>query len=482
MAAPSLFAQPGFIDGSTGTIVAAWQQGYLAGDMGLLVVETSGNGSDISISGWTHVPGSPVVDIADATGSKLQVLYKFAQYDWASGAPTNEPDVTVPDTGDHQVGGIYVFRGVDTSLPFADTEAGSKTTASTTATLPAVTTAYNDCMILLVCGRPNDEGATNRFSTAVNANLTGITALIEGGTTSGNGGGFSVQYGILATAGNSGTSEITKLDSTTDTYLTIALAPVGSAPPDADGYISVPGPLSAPSVFGELSPQGYASVPSMLAAPFTLADVTIASLVSVPSPLIGAQVVTFSDFSTAPELLRSTEYYVCDIVDGADTHRVKISSWQATLQLDASNYLQAVIPACDQYMDMLTGLSADAQFIISKGARLSNGTNVENELARAPVSLRFDQGPMRHTCTMSGYSDAFTLPTSPSAVTDRTLRDVRSSSTDTGGRRFRCAIDWFLRPGQTAIYDEQTMLVSYMNYYVTMDGQGDAYMDVGERI
>jgi hypothetical protein len=161
---------------------------------------------------------------------------------------------------------------------------------------------------------------------------------------------------------------------------------------------------------------------------------------------------------------------------------VKISSWQATLQLDASNYLQAVIPAVSQYMDMLTGLSVNAEFAIIKGARLSDGSTVENELARAAVSLRFDQGPQRHTCTMSGYSDAFTLPGAPTTVTDRVLRHVRSSSTDTGGRRFRCAIDWFLQPGRTAIYGEQTMTVSYINYYVTMDGQGDAYMDVGERI
>lgn len=469
---PATFVATGPVNASAGLSTIGWPT-HQTGDVGIMVIESGGDDTTPTPVGWSHFSFSPVVDVASTEGSKLSVLWKFAE----SGA---ESDVTIADLGDHWVGNITTFRGV-ADPPTNVRSTGTKTTASTTATLPSVTPTDDSCVILLICSRPNDSADTNHFGLAVNANLTGITEVVEGGTTLGHGGGYVIQRAVMPTASATGTSTMTKTVSTTDAYFVLALDAAPEPPPD--GYISAPGPLAAPMATGTGQPeQGYASAPSMLSAPFTLADVTIASLVSVPSPLIGAQVVTFSDFSTAPELLRSTEYYVCDIVDGADTHRVKISSWQATLQLDASNYLQAVIPACDQYTDMLTGLSAGAQFIISKGARLSNGTNVENELARAPVSLRFDQGPMRHTCTMSGYSDAFTLPTSPSAVTDRTLRDVRSSSTDTGGRRFRCAIDWFLRPGQKAIYKEQTMTVAYMNYYVTMDGQGDAYMDVGERI
>lgn len=469
---PATFVATGSVEASAGVSSIPWPT-HQTGDVGIMVIESGGNDTTPTPVGWTHFSWSPVVDIADATGSKLSILYKFA-------ASSSESAVTIADLGDHWVGNITTFRGV-ADPPTNVRATGIKTTASTTATLPSVTPTDDNCVILLICSRPNDSADTSHFGLAVNANLTGITEVVEGGTTLGHGGGYVIQRAVMPTASATGTSTMTKTVSTTDAYFVLALDAAPEPPPD--GYISAPGPLAAPVLTGYgQTPTGYASAPSVLSAPFLLSEVTIASLVSVPSPLIGAQVVTFSDFSTAPELLRSVDYYACDIVDGANTYRVKISSWQATLQLDASNYLQAVIPACDQYMDILTGLSEDAEFVIIKGARLSNGTNVENELARAPVSLRFDQGPQRHTCTMSGYSDAFTLPTSPSAVTDRTLRDVRSSSTDTGGRRFRCAIDWFLRPGQTAIYEEQTMLVSYMNYYVTMDGQGDAYMDVGERI
>lgn len=469
---PASLVAVGAAQASSGVSTIPWPA-HAAGDVGIMVIESSGGDTTPTPVGWTHFSWSPVVDIADATGSKLSILYKFA-------ASSSESAVTIADLGDHWVGNIITFSGV-ADPPNNARSAGVKTTASTTATLPSVTPSDDNCIILLICSRPNDSSDTSHFGLAVNSNLTGITKLIEGGTTLGNGGGYVVQMGVMPTAGATGTTTMTKAASTKDAYYVLALDAAPEPQPEAS--VDVPGPLAAPMATGAGQPeQGYASAPSVLAAPFALSDVALAALVSVPSVLSAPILSAFSDFSTAPELLRSIDYYVCDIVDGADTWRVKISSWQATLQLDASNYLQAVIPACDQYMDMLTGLSAAAEFIISKGAKLSDGSTVEKELARAPVSLRFDHGPQRHTCTMSGYSDAFTLPEAPSSATDRILRNVRSSSTDTGGRRFRCAIDWFLRPGLTAIYEEQSMVAAYINYYVTQEGRGDAYMDVGERV
>lgn len=471
MPTPSFIAA-GTVDASVGVSSVAWPT-HTTGDLGVLVIESAGNDTTASPVGWTHFSFSPVVDIGDASGSKLQILYKYA-------ASAAEGAVTIADLGDHWVANINVFRDV-ADPPVNVRAAGTKTTASTTATIPAVTTSVDGCMVMMVCGRPNDSSDTAHFGVGVNANLASVTEAVEGGTTLGHGGGYTVQYGVMTTAGNTGTTSITKSASTTDTYYIVALAPAADPPPEA--YIAVPGPLAPPYLLGiGQEPSARVDVPSMLAPPFVLSQVTIAALVSVPSVLASPRVLAFSDFSTAPELLRSTDYYACDIVDGASTFRVKISSWQATLQLDASNYLQAVIPAVEQYMDMLTALSTAAEFVIMKGAYLSDGTTVENEIARALVSLRFDQGPQRHTCTMSGYSDAFTAPETPTTITDRTLLKVRSSSTDTGGRRFRCAIDWFLRPGQTALYDVQSFTAAYINYYVTMEGQGDAYMDVGERV
>lgn len=469
MATPT-FVATGAIEESISAISVSWPAGHQVDDLGILLIETSGNGTTPTPSGWTHFSFSPTYDFTTTAGSKLSILYKVA-------TSSAESNVFIADTGDHTLGSISVFRN---TTPFIDDRwASDKTTASTTATIPSITTTVDGCMVIMACSRPNSDASTTHFGLGVNANLVSVSEAVQAGTTQGNGGGYTLQYGIKATAGVVGTTAISKTDSTTDAYYIAAL--VATADPLPDAYIDVPGPLGAPALMAAQTVSGIASSPTMLGAPLLL-GYSLDSLILVPGPLSAPSLMVFNDFSTAPDMLRSIDYYACDIVDGASTYRVKISSWQATLQLDASNYLQAVIPACDQYMDMLTGLSVDAEFVIIKGAFLSDGSTVENELARATVSLRFDQGPQRHTCTMSGYSDAFTLPGAPTTATDRMLRYVRSSSTDTGGRRFRCAIDWFLQPGRTAIYGEQTMTVSYINYYVTMDGQGDAYMDVGERI
>jgi len=88
--------------------------------------------------------------------------------------------------------------------------------------------------------------------------------------------------------------------------------------------------------------------------------------------------------------------------------------------------------------------------------------------------VRFDEGPTNATMTISGYA---TLPPSQSVLT-RTLSNVRSESTG-GGFRVRSDIDWFLRPGHTAISRGTSFTASWINYYANTS---DEYMDVGERL
>ncbi len=203
----------------TGATAVAWPT-HVAGDIGLLVIETSGEGTTLSITtptGWQAVPGSPVTDLATIAGSKLQVWWKRA-------ASAAEGAVTVPDSGDHQVARIFTFRNcIATGDPWDVTTTGNKTTASTTATVPAVTTTVADTLITMIVSRPNDNSSTIHFGVPVNANLTGLGKGGEAGTTQGNGGGFVVSYGVKATAGNTGTSTLSKIASTTDAYMVIAL-------------------------------------------------------------------------------------------------------------------------------------------------------------------------------------------------------------------------------------------------------------------
>lgn len=198
------------------------------------------------------------------------------------------------------------------------------------------------------------------------------------------------------------------------------------------------------------------------------------------SPLRPAAALGFSDFT--PYLSeRQTHRYVADLVTPAGLVRVPISSWQATLQTGAANYVQCVVPSCGPWLQQIEDATA---FIVSRLASLTDGGTVEVPMARAPVqTLQIDRGPRNHTASISGYTEAFAAAEVPDARFDRRLQAVRSISQTARGARVRCAIDWLLRPGQRALYADAGMTVAYMNLYVTMNVHSvESYMDVGERI
>lgn len=213
-----VFQAAGAQQNSTGASVSVAWPTHLADDIGLVVIETSGNSATLTPpTGWAAVPGTPVTDVATTAGSKLHVWWKRA-------ASSAEAAVATGAATDHIVAKLHTFRGcVTTGNPWDVTTTGTKTTASTTATVPSLTTTLDDTLITMIVGRPNDNASTTHFGVPVNAGLTGLAEASEAGTTSGNGGGFVVSYGIAATAGSTGTSTLTKLASTTDTYVVLAL-------------------------------------------------------------------------------------------------------------------------------------------------------------------------------------------------------------------------------------------------------------------
>lgn len=203
---------------TTGSI--AWPSRHQKNDLGILVVETTGNDSTISSSGWSHFTGSPVTDIADATGSKLQVLYRFAESD-------EESNATFADPGDHFIGRIFTFRGLRLDVtPGRVYATDTKTTASTSLTWPAINVVSPNSLVLCIASRPDDPGTTAAvFSAFTNANLTSLAEAGESVTLTGNGGGFVLNYGTKATVGDTGTSTGTIAVSITNALMTLALEP-----------------------------------------------------------------------------------------------------------------------------------------------------------------------------------------------------------------------------------------------------------------
>ncbi len=222
------------------------------------------------------------------------------------------------------------------------------------------------------------------------------------------------------------------------------------------------------------APIGYAPIGAAL---LSAAAPEVSARIAVASPLGAGAVTAVHDFTGL--LGDVISHYVMDLDTPGGAVRVPISSWQATLQAGLSNYVQCVIPAATPHVEALSSATA---FAVRRRAVRSGGQAVEYTMATAPAqTLRFDRGPQRNTCTLSGYTPASapigTDP--PPALYDRELRGVRAISSGAGGIRARCAIDWTLRPGHRAFVEGLPFVVSYINYYVNGT---DAYADVGERV
>lgn len=196
--------------------------------------------------------------------------------------------------------------------------------------------------------------------------------------------------------------------------------------------------------------------------------------ISLPGPLSAPTARAVNDFSSL--ITDSRSFYVMEI-SGDPVLRIPVSSWQATVQSDRSSYLQAVIPAADDYASEISARLGVSDFSVSRLTYI-NGVEHKSELARAALeTTAYAKGANKSTVTLSGYDVASESGSGGATVTLSGLRTITTSST--GTTRVRCDIDWFLRPGDTAVADGSSFTVKYINYYVP--STGDIYMDVGDR-
>src|SRR5574343_524136 len=243
---------------------------------------------------------------------------------------------------------------------------------------------------------------------------------------------------------------------------------------EAQARVAVESPLGAVQALAQTA-FGSTAAASPLGAGAVVATFPVVSLCKAASPLGAALAKAFHDFTA---LLGDTvTHYVMDLDTPDGAVRVPISSWQATLQTGASNYVQCVVPAVADWTDVINAATA---FTITRTAEPAGLPVIEYEMASAPLeTISIAQGPTNHTATLSGYSSAFAVDEAPPTATARTLRDVRSITSTSGKMRARCAIDWTLPPAHRAyLPDGSSFVVGYINYY---QPQGfDSYMDVGE--
>lgn len=188
--------------------------GYQADDVFLLLQETKAtDGAPVAPAGWAEVTNSPSTD----STTRISVFWKRTD-------GTETDPLILSDAGDHQMAVILAFRNCAlTGNPWDVTAAGAAGSSTTSISVPTVTTTGTDRLILAIATSTKEADSTTEFSGWTNANLTGITEIVDFTESNGDGGGIGAAYGFKATAGATGATTATSANATRHAYLTIAL-------------------------------------------------------------------------------------------------------------------------------------------------------------------------------------------------------------------------------------------------------------------
>lgn len=269
----------GAMASGSGPISVPWGA-HQAGDFALLVIET-GTSLDVveTPAGWTAI-GAKVVGLNNTTLGWL--FYRFA----ASGAEAN---ADAADPGDHWVGVILVYRGVNTTNPINAFAGAMGASAPTTVLYPTLFTTRPDCRIVNILFRAVD--AAGPYSSAeTNPTLANLVEQFDDGAVDGNGGGIVVITGEKAAKGYVDHTQATMVAvSGGHALVTLALAPGPSVACTVAGTVTING---APAPDGG-TVEVWDKVDDVLVA--TTAITGGAGAFSVDVPIANACIAVYDD-------------------------------------------------------------------------------------------------------------------------------------------------------------------------------------------
>jgi hypothetical protein len=219
------FVAAGTAKHSIGSTTVPYPAGVLTDDILILLQETAGgDAAPAAPSGWTEITNSPSADTTGTSAQKTRISAFWKRYNSSTDFLEAILGVSSPDAGDHQNAIIVAFRNCYLlGNPWDVTAAGTAGLATTAVSCPTVTTTGTNRLVLAVASTSIETSSTTEFSGWTNANLTGITEIVDFTTTSGDGGGIGAAYGFKATAGATGATTATAVNNERHAYLTIAL-------------------------------------------------------------------------------------------------------------------------------------------------------------------------------------------------------------------------------------------------------------------
>lgn len=193
-------------------------------DIAILLVKTTNQtiGTDPTASGWTAINTPAGTGVAAAAGAVRLSAY------WIRINISSLPStVSCGDSGDMQAGVVMLFRGcIATGSPIDTTGTSVVSGATTALSVNGLTTAGPSRLVVACAalGAPDAAGSAN-VSGWTNADLTGLTEILDTTVTAGNGGGLAAAYGVKAAAGTVSATTATLASSAAQEVLSFALIP-----------------------------------------------------------------------------------------------------------------------------------------------------------------------------------------------------------------------------------------------------------------
>jgi hypothetical protein len=243
---------------NTGNNTTALPAGYASGDL-CLVWSTSRDAQTHSISspsGWTQI-----AQVAQSSTNQTSLFYRVM----TSGSET-APTVSRGTSTARIISRVVCYRGVDSTPYIAGSTQTNVTSASGTfpTATPAVTTTAANSYVLHFVGITNSTNATTAVSSPTGVNGTTYSPGFSAGGTSTTRTGLAIYSVLQASAGSSGTSNLTttQADQVVSMHVVIDPNPNASASLASLSSTGALGAVSSSAGFVTLDPGSNNGLPS----------------------------------------------------------------------------------------------------------------------------------------------------------------------------------------------------------------------------
>jgi len=167
------------------------------------------------------------------------------------------------------------------------------------------------------------------------------------------------------------------------------------------------------------------------------------------------------------------EFILTGDADNTTDLKIPIESCQMRRRNGKPTYMSVVIPKYDEYVDAIINRS-NGKMVLYKGYRFTDNSTQTEKIATVNLEdIRLDKGPINRSITLSGHKTV-----SNDAPKKVNINKVTYKNTNASGlRRYRSAVDLWVRPGDTAVMDGEEITVGLITYTIQ---KGQEVMEIEE--